>query len=124
MCPWDATTDAATADAEADTGSGSAVLCRACRHRLTRKGLGTRAAGAHEHAYLNPAGIVYRFACYADAPGAHALGASSREWSWFPGHAWRVAICGGCAVHVGWRFQADAGGGFYGLIVDRIVEEE
>ena len=37
------------------------------------------------------------------------------EGSWFPGYAWTIAYCGGCASHAGWRFDevpvAGGGGG-------------
>jgi hypothetical protein len=72
---------------------------------------------------MNPAGFVFEIACVRSATGIRPVGPSSEEWSWFPGHAWTTAVCGGCLGHLGWRFDARGGGGsFFGLIRDRVVE--
>jgi len=77
--------------------------------------------GAHEHELMNPAGIRFVIACFRDAPGCVGEGPSSMVWSWFPGRAWRVALCKACGVHLGWSFEAEGSAPFFGLIADRIA---
>jgi hypothetical protein len=72
------------------------------------------------HHRLNPAGVAFTFGCFATAPGAVAPGEATPRHTWFPGYTWRLAYCGACGVHLGWRF-AGAGPGFYGLVLDRLV---
>jgi hypothetical protein len=47
------------------------------------------------------------------------VGGASAEFSWFSGYRWRVALCGRCLGHLGWRFEQ--GDSFYGLILDRLL---
>lgn len=42
-------------------------------------------------------------------------------WTWFPGRAWRIALCRGCGVHLGWSFEKEAMPPFFGLVKDRLV---
>ncbi|HLV65500.1 MAG TPA: cereblon family protein [Polyangiaceae bacterium] len=77
--------------------------------------------GAHSHAFLNPAGYVYRIGCFASAPGVRVSGPPSEEFSWFSGHAWEVAVCGACTTHLGWRFSREAAR-FFALILARLRE--
>ncbi len=76
--------------------------------------------GAHEHVFTNPHGIQFRIGCFAHAVGCRTLGQASTFWTWFPGHAWQIAICGGCREHLGWLFTA-SDASFHGLILDRLV---
>jgi hypothetical protein len=78
--------------------------------------------GQHEHVCVNPSGIPFHIGCFRSAPGCQALGVPESYWSWFDGYGWQVATCGGCAHHLGWAFSGE-GGGFYGLIVARLLEE-
>lgn len=97
--------------------------CVACGHRITRSAARTSVGGAVLHVFMNPAGHVFEIECFSEAPGARAAGASSTEWSWFPGHAWTTELCAGCLAHVGWRFDArPSGATFHGLVRDRIAE--
>jgi hypothetical protein len=79
---------------------------------------------------------VYRIGCFRQARGCAQAGEFTEEYSWFPGRAWRYALCSGCRTHLGWAFRAagsapggtaSAGGAggteaeFYGLILDRLV---
>jgi hypothetical protein len=91
--------------------------CAACGHALARTGDRLEAA---THTFVNPEAIEFVLARFRAAPGCAAFGAPSAYWSWFPGHVWQVALCGGCGRHVGWSFAAP-GSRFHGLIVDRIV---
>lgn len=106
----------------ADGGKG-AVVCLACGHRLAGADAKISVAGTHTHTFMNPGGYVFEIGCYRDAPGAAGAGAPSAEWSWFPGHVWQIALCRGCRAHVGWSFTGE-GGGFFGLVLDRIGESE
>jgi hypothetical protein len=109
----------ASSPAPAEQGE-PVIVCRACAAAVTRPQEAVAMAGAHRHTFANPHGIVFEIACFADAPGCTQVGAATDEFTWFAGYDWRIAICGTCHEHLGWRFQAD-GGGFYGLIVDRLI---
>ena len=98
------------------------ILCRDCRHPVTRVKERIAVNGAHRHTFANPHGIVFEIACFQQAPGCVHAGPPSAEFSWFSGCTWRVALCGACLSHLGWAFQSPDGGGFYGLIRDRLIE--
>ena len=79
-------------------------------------------AGAHVHDFSNPSGVPYRIGCFAAADGCAPAGARETFFSWFPGHAWQIALCAACTLHVGWSFTPDSGAaGFHGLILDRLA---
>jgi hypothetical protein len=96
-----------------------AVVCVACRHELTRESARMEVAGRHRHTCVNPAGVVYRIACFAVAPGCGGHGEWSEFFSWFAGYAWQIALCSGCRAHVGWAF-AGSDAPFHGLIEERV----
>ncbi len=96
-----------------------AVVCAHCTHVLTGARACTERGGAHAHTFVNPSGVMFDVRCYAPVPGARAYGEVSGFWSWFPGYAWQVALCGGCGAHVGWAFHG--GDAFVGLIADAVV---
>lgn len=103
-------------------GGGPLLVCRACDHAVTRRGAALEVAGAHEHTFANPAGIVFRIGCFAEA-ACTVVGTPTLEHTWFAGHRWAIAHCAGCGEHLGWRF-ASATSGFFGLILDRLVERD
>lgn len=106
-------------DNETDDVEASDIYCAACSHVVTQTDWRRTVAGAHEHTFFNPAGIVFRALCFREAPGIIAVGAPSREFSWFAGYAWRIALCGGCGTHLGWLFaDTDA---FFGLIKPKLT---
>lgn len=96
-----------------------AILCRACSHIITAGDQQIEVAGSHRHTFFNPVGIVYELGCFARAPGCSLAGESSAEFSWFAGYLWRIALCGQCGIHLGWRFQS-AEISFYGLILSHL----
>lgn len=97
-----------------------AVLCRHCFHLLTYQRERIFLNGRHTHTFANPHGIVFEIACFRRTPGVGTTGLPSDEFTWFQGYAWQIALCGGCLVHVGWRFTSpDAS--FSGLILDRLM---
>ena len=96
-------------------------MCRECGWIITYVSSKTSVQGAHMHTFANPHGIVYEIGCFSDAPGCAHAGPSTPEFTWFAGFSWRVAVCGKCLAHLGWRFTAKSGAGFYGLILDRLI---
>ncbi len=97
------------------------LLCLACGHPITSRRERIREGGDHEHTFANPAGYLFRIGCFARAPGCLLAGQATLEHTWFPGRAWRYALCGGCRTHLGWAFLAGESA-FYGLILDRLQE--
>lgn len=97
------------------------IRCSACGARIAPSNASMEVNGAHEHEFMNPAAIRFVVACFREAPGCAGEGPSSTVWSWFPGRAWRVALCKACGVHLGWSFEAEGSAPFFGLIADRIV---
>ncbi|MBV8756530.1 MAG: hypothetical protein JO257_04625 [Deltaproteobacteria bacterium] len=91
-------------------------MCIACEHEITDNAQRIDMAGAHEHTFVNPAGHAFRIGCFGAAPGCAHLSAEETAFSWFPGWAWRVALCGRCGAHLGWGYR-NAGGQFWGLIL-------
>lgn len=100
------------------------ILCRACRHPIARPADRIRVQGRHRHTFANPHGIVFEIGCFQRAPGCGAIGPDSDEFTWFPGHRWRVCICAACLTHLGWFFAAPGGHTFHGLIIDRLIEPQ
>lgn len=101
----------------------AAIRCRACGFVVTSGRHRIEVAGAHEHRFMNPGGFLYHIGCFAEAVGCVVIGPPSPEYPWFPGMQWRLALCGGCQVQLGWHFRGDQGDGFFGLILDRLRED-
>ena len=78
--------------------------------------------GSHEHRFMNPAGLVFHFGCFAEAIGCLIVGPDSLEYAWFPGFAWRYALCASCGEHLGWQFRNGETDRFFGLILNRLRE--
>lgn len=97
------------------------VRCAACEARVAPASARIAVNGAHEHEFMNPSGLRFVVACYARAPGCAAEGGASTVWSWFPGRAWRIAVCAACATHLGWSFEKTDAAPFHALIRDRVV---
>lgn len=97
------------------------LCCAACRHLVTSTKERIAVRGAHAHTCTNPHGITFRIGCFRDAPGCGQIGQDSLEHTWFPGYAWRIALCNRCSVHLGWSFRARDGDLFFGLILNRLA---
>ncbi len=97
------------------------VVCAACGHRLTTRESAIAVDGRHDHRCVNPSGIAYDIKCFGEVPGASAVGEPDTWFSWFRGTAWQIALCGGCHVHVGWRFSGRRSP-FFALIDERVRE--
>jgi hypothetical protein len=100
-------------------GGEPAILCARCDHPITTPGARISVLEAHQHRFMNPAGLLFHIGCFARADGCVVIGPASDDYPWFPGFAWRLALCGACAEHLGWHFQA-GGQAFYGLRLDRL----
>lgn len=96
------------------------VRCAACGEPLAPEKARIAVNGAHEHEFMNPASLRFVIGCFAAAPGCVPEGERSGVWTWFPGHAWQIALCKGCRSHVGWSFHAEGGAAFWGLVKDRL----
>jgi hypothetical protein len=107
---------------ELDRDEPRAIRCATCGTAITHTSAKIEVMGAHEHRRTNPGGFDFLIGCFDLAPGCTAVGDASTYWSWFPGSAWRVALCGGCRSHLGWEFTG--GTHFYGLILNRLIDEQ
>lgn len=116
--------DSAIERQKARDAGGRRIRCARCGHAVCAAEQRIDRAGAHEHRFENPAGFSYRIGCFRHAPGCRCVGDATLEWTWFPGHAWSVALCRRCGAHLGWGYGPGAtGGAFFGLILDRLAEE-
>ena len=108
--------------AEEDLGLGdpeALILCRRCGHGITRPDERILVEGQFQHTFANPSGRVFEIGCFRDAAGCAASGEPTDEFTWFRGYQWRLALCRACFGHLGWQFST-AGGGFWGLILNRL----
>ena len=100
------------------------LICAACGAGITSRREGVEMNGAHRHTFTNPYGLTFDIGCFATAKNCRAEGDATPAWTWFEGYAWRVCVCAGCGIHLGWHYEpatpraGDAG--FYGLILDRL----
>jgi hypothetical protein len=113
---------AETADVQERARRAPAIVCAACGATITHAAHRIAAHGAHEHRFMNPAGLLFHIGCFDQAIGCIIVGPASLEYAWFPGFAWRLALCGHCGVQLGWHFRGDGASGFFGLILDRLRE--
>lgn len=97
-----------------------AIVCRRCGHVITSRSERIVMDGAHAHTFANPEGLVFEIGCYRTAWGCGVVGPASREFAWFAGTVWRIAVCTNCLAHLGWRFSALNGAAFHGLILTRL----
>jgi hypothetical protein len=104
---------------DAQAPGDDSLRCTACDHRITERGYRREMSGAHEHVFVNPAGLSFRIGCFVAAPGCVHVGMTSGVFSWFAGWTWQVAVCSRCRAHLGWMFRC-AGEQFHGLIVSAL----
>lgn len=97
------------------------IVCRNCLHVITFPTEHRLINGSHIHTFANPEGIVFEICCYRDTQGCGYVGPLSSEFTWFAGYLWRIAICGNCHIHLGWRFSGTDGHFFHGLITSRVI---
>ncbi len=102
-----------------DDGAGRLLVCRACGHRVANASSIMREAEGGR-VFCNPHGLLFEIIRVKSAPGCVFAGPAVREFSWFPGYAWRIALCGTCGAHLGWRFEGESV--FFGLIESTLEE--
>jgi hypothetical protein len=119
--PGGARSPAVANASKTEAASERPILCAACAQTITTSRESISVDGAHEHEVMNPEGITFRIRCFARAPGTLGAGEASEVWTWFPGFAWRVALCCACLTHIGWSYEQNERS-FYGLIADRLIE--
>ena len=97
------------------------LLCKFCKNKITSAKNGISVNGKHKHTFKNPKGIVFDIGCFSTARGCVNYGASTMEYTWFPGFAWCFSLCANCFMHLGWCYRG-TGERFYGLITDHLIE--
>ncbi len=97
------------------------LFCRACGMVITSRDQRLAVAGAHSHAFFNPAGIAFEIGCFKSAPGCVVTGAATDEFTWFAGYLWCFASCRQCKGHLGWFYEM-AEHVFWGLILTSLSE--
>lgn len=107
--------------ADTDEPVERALLCRTCGQPVARVRDRVAVNGKHGHALFNPAGLLFEVGCFTVAPGCRFEGVFTFEFTWFPGYAWRFAMCRRCDAHLGWEYRG-AAGGFVGLIMTEVRE--
>lgn len=93
-----------------------ALFCKSCSNQITRRVHAISINGSHTHTFFNPAGIVFELGCFSDASGSLSVGEATAEFTWFPGHHWRIVLCHRCRFHLGWYYEKGESG-FFGLIL-------
>lgn len=78
--------------------------------------------------FANPHGRVFEVVTVLHADNLLFASGSTTDFTWFPGYAWRVALCARCLAHLGWSFvgaRSDVSPAtFFGLLRADLVEEE
>jgi len=109
---------------EAERGeplAAGGIYCRHCLKLISRQDQGIEVQGAHRHTFANPHGMIFEIGCFLSAEGCLTSGPSTRDFSWFKGFSWQVAVCRGCLLQVGWLFSSAGAEAFYALILDRLL---
>lgn len=100
------------------------LLCRQCLQFITSKADMIEVQRSHWHTFANPEGILFEIGCFRKAKGCWYVGPAIKEFSWFTGFSWRVAICSKCLTHLGWLYTSFDDESFHGLILDRLVSSQ
>jgi hypothetical protein len=95
------------------------LRCVECGYRITRQSDRIAINEKHQHVFANPHGYIYQIGCFAQAPGCVIIGEATSFFSWFPGYAWQIALCGQCLTLLGWAFRSQESQ-FFGLILDKL----
>lgn len=110
-----------TREEEATAEEEERYLCRLCGTLITTGKQRIEVDGGHLHTFVNPAGYVYRIACFQDARGCRITGEPTADFTWFARHTWAYAECASCGSHLGWSYFRGSRLSFYGLLVERLV---
>ncbi len=95
------------------------IFCVYCNNLITNHNYQIRISESHKHVFANPHGIVFEIGCFKEAMGCTVFNESSREFSWFTGYHWRIAVCNNCQNHNGWLFTSNTNS-FFGLILEKL----
>ncbi len=98
-----------------------ALYCAECHAPITRSRYRITVNEQHEHVFANPAGHIFHIGCFREANGCMIAGEETAYFTWFPGYAWRYALCAQCINLLGWAFRSQDAV-FFGLIVDKLCE--
>lgn len=107
---------------DTDINPDKAIRCRHCQHIITRPSHKLDIAGQHIYCFRNPVDVDFVIGCFAVAEGCRTPGDATDAHSWFHGYRWRIALCGQCGEHMGWRYDNASGSGFFGLIINKLLD--
>ena len=96
------------------------LRCAACNAPITKECDRISINEQHQHVFTNPHGYIFQIGCFAVAQGCVFGDDETNFFSWFPGYAWRYALCGQCLTHLGWGFRSQDSQ-FVGLILERLL---
>ena len=99
------------------------LYCKTCKQRITDTSLRIEIDGHHIHSFTNPAEIVYRIGCFAQAHGCMPLGIPTLDFTWFKGYTWCYSVCTHCHEHMGWRYGS-SNSEFHGLILANLTNHK
>lgn len=112
---------------ESVTGEKAAwLLCRNCATRIAEVSA-IIPEGELPLVFANPHGMIFELLLLSRAQSLRLVGSATEEFTWFQGYAWRVALCSGCGIHLGWRFEAIKGNSppvFFGLLRRELVQRD
>lgn len=106
-----------------------ALLCRTCRQPVSSPEAAFCMRSPHTvQLFVNPAGFAREVLTLKEAHNLHFEGWSTLEATWFAGYAWRIAYCGRCGTHLGWRFERrlaqDGPPEFFGLLCEELTSDD
>ncbi len=114
-------------DGNQDNGA-KAYECIVCGSFIAHSDEKIPIGGKTRHFFVNPSRVECDFHAFSACPGAVVAGEATEAHTWFPGYRWRLAFCGHCGQHMGWRYEAvltDRGlKEFWGILVNHLIEVE
>lgn len=109
---------------DATVGRERLLRCAACGTAVAEaRSMFSPDGGAPRRVFANPAGRVFEIVCVRATSATRAVGVPTHEHTWFPGHEWRVLLCGICGSHLGWAFGTGSQVAFCALITEKISED-
>jgi len=115
------------ADDAAKSNESKSILCKICTTEISSSdwviSMGPKGT---TQAFANPAGHLREILTLSQAWQLHLDENVTSDFTWYAGYAWRIAYCGNCAQHLGWRFEAIGDQSlqlFYGLLTKAIVQK-
>jgi len=84
------------------------LCCKNCDNVVSKQScIFSMSKDGPQGAYVNPGGAVHETLTLYKVSNTYTEGQPQTQFSWFPGYAWEMLICGMCNSHLGWRFTAD-----------------